>query len=195
MPIITDSHQIFAFLVGAKPDAYGRMFEDTLGWTDEQLEQCHSQIQWVFPLHEESNHAETYPVLTPETVALIKGNLPIYTNMLKAKTRMEKFLGIGEYLTPWRLGQWFEARNHNLLRITRIIRSLRLLGMQTQAQDFYEKVTMLGTSYGVMPGEEKYMTTTLRFWAQAMGDDVWNTLLTLNSTFNNIEVNLCDRGD
>ena len=56
------------FLKKSGPDAHGRYLQDILKFTDEELEECHDQIQWSFPLHEESNFAIIYPIIDEEFI-------------------------------------------------------------------------------------------------------------------------------
>lgn len=167
---VRDPQEILNFLSGKGVDAYGRSIYETLSWSDKQLEQCHSQVQWVFPLHEESRHAEVYPIITPEIVEMAKKFPVIEENLRLAKERFENFYGLEPYDEEARQAQWCVDRNHNLLRITRIIRSLRLFGMDDDAADFYGKVRFVGDKF-------KISVTTLRYWLKAYRDDVWNTLL------------------
>ena len=166
---IKDQQVILDFLSGSGKDAYGRSLYETLSWTNEQLEQCHSQVQWVFPLHEESRHANVYPIITPEIVEAAKKLSVIAENLRLAKGRFENFLGL-EPISESRQDLWCVDRNHNLLRVTRIIRSLRLFGLDDEAADFYEKVRESGCKRDIS-------VTTLRYWLKAFRDDVWNTLL------------------
>jgi hypothetical protein len=56
--------------------------------------------------------------------------------------------------------------NHNWLRITRILRSLTLLGMETQAQALYERLVALYQSR-----QFPIPATTFRFWTAAVKAD------------------------
>jgi hypothetical protein len=57
---------------------------------------------------------------------------------------------------------WLSPGNHNHLRITRIIRCLRLLGLETEAQAFY---VCLAGIYEEHP--KKITADTFRFWKSA----------------------------
>jgi hypothetical protein len=164
----TDKARILNFLIGVSPDYRNRMFKDMLLLSDYDLEKCHDQIQWMFPLHEESNHADVYPILTKDVTDAAKDDPTVIGNMLLAKRRMEQFYGL-QPKNEEKQKSWCRDRNHNLLRVTRIIRSLRLFGLEDEAQAFYDKVFKVG--YRVCIN-----VTTLRFWEKAMKDDIWETL-------------------
>jgi len=168
--IIRDSETILGFLRGDTFDYKGRTFDSMLRMTNEQLEKCHDQIQWMFPLHEESKHATTYPILTKETVSLAKQQDAIVLNMTLAKQRMEQFLGIGDFDRIERQAEWCWNKNHNLLRITRILRSLRFFDLEKEADDFFRKVYKVGIKFNLSQ-------ETLLFWEKALVDDVWNSMM------------------
>jgi len=171
--MIIKGDTIVEFLVGEGEDYKGRTFASMLNWSDEQLEQCHDQVQWMFPLHEESKHASTYPVVDKALIDKIKSNRTIHIdiahNLLKAKDRFESFYGIGDYEDVDKQRKWCRNHNHNLLRVTRIIRCLRLFGLTDAAKDFHNKVTAVGKYFGISD-------VTLQYWDRALNDNVWDSL-------------------
>ena len=169
MIAITDKDTIIKFLKGETKDFMERTYDDILGHSNEEMEKCHSSIQQIFPLHEFSKHAATCPILTPEIVKGAKQYPEVSENLLKAKDRMERFLAIGDYEDIDIQRKWCKDYNHNLLRVTRVIRCLRLFGLDDAANDFYEKVRQVGEYFGVSE-------FTLGKWEQACTDNVWNTL-------------------
>ena len=172
--IITDPVTIIDFLEGKGTDYKGRTFHDILSCDDRVFEGCHDQIQQIFPLHEESRHAETYPVLTPATVKLAKGNKLILLNMTSAFVRFERFLAIGgpqgENEDPDIQRKWCKYRNHNLLRITRAIRSLRFFELDVLSEILYKDAMKVADRLGLDDFPKNK-------WRQALRDDIWATLL------------------
>jgi len=168
--IINDKQTILDFLSGKSPDYKGREYSDLVAYTDEMTEKSHDHIQWAFPLHEESDHAHTYPVLTADVVEAAIQDETIVSNIKLAKDRMEKFYAIGEYEDIDKQRRWCQYRNHNLLRITRIIRCLRLFGLESEAIDFYNKAAMAVDR--LLPTPE----LTLSYWNRALMNDVWETM-------------------
>lgn len=59
-------------------------------------------------------------------------------------------------------GNWWCGFNHNHLRITRIIRCLRILGLESEAQAFYQALVETKEIYSGGPSETTYM-----FWRRA----------------------------
>ena len=169
MSAITDKKTIIDFLSGDGTDHKGRYYHDTLEWSDVQLEQCHDQVQWIFPLHEDSHMARTWPVVNKEIVEEAKLKGTVIINLNKAADRFEKFLGIGKYSNHARQNLWCRPNNHNLLRVTRIIRSLRLFGLQKRAEEFYHAAMKAQARCGVWEDTRTY-------WHKAMYEDVWDSL-------------------
>jgi hypothetical protein len=160
-------------LEGSGKDYYGRAYQETLLWSDSQLERSHDQVQFIFPLHEASNHATTFPIVSPEIIEEAKQNENIIENIKNAKDRFERFFAIGQYEDINRQREWCRVRNHNLLRITRIIRCLRLFGLEKEAEEFYDNVVAVVNR---LYDQNDYMSQTLLYWNKAKNDDVWNTL-------------------
>lgn len=160
---------VIDFLENKVEDYKGRTFSSMLDWTDEQLERCHDQVQHFFPLHEESKHAHTYPIVDKDIIEKAKQSEVIRRNLLLAKDRFEKFYGIGQYEDVNKQRKWCKDRNHNLLRITRIIRCLRLFGLDIAASDFYINVITAAKQFDISE-------ITFEYWRKAKVDDVWETL-------------------
>ncbi len=57
------------FYAGRGTDTEGRRLADLLAWDDDDLEQVHDFIQWLFPLPEPSRFNADAPLLTPDDIA------------------------------------------------------------------------------------------------------------------------------
>lgn len=170
---ITSKKTILDFLSGVGTDYKGRYYGETINWTDAELERCHDQIQWIFPLHETSKHASVYPILSREIVDEARQDKAILGNLRSAKDRMERFFGIGNYVDAKKHKSWCHDYNHNLLRVTRIIRSLRLFGLEKEALDFYVNALVVAEGQS----ELGYLSiATLDYWHKAMYNDVWESM-------------------
>lgn len=167
--MIIRGDSIISFLEGKTEDYKGRTFTSMLEWTNDQLEYCHDQVQWMFPLHEESKHANTYPIVDKDVVEKTKNSLEVRNNLRLAKDRFERFYGFGPYEDRDIQRKWCKDHNHNLLRVTRILRCLRLFGLEDEAFDFYRKAYAVGQRLGIS-------NITLDYWDKAMNDDVWESL-------------------
>ena len=96
--------------------------------TDEWIENTHTFIQWWFPLMEKSQSISSAPVLTLADVDY-KRNDPDQVRQIQwMASRMMRFYESSDH--------WVCRYNHNHLRITRIIRSLRLLAGNEPADDW-----------------------------------------------------------
>lgn len=167
--IIRDEKYILDFLSDEGKDFKGRTYTEMVNCSDEEMEQCHDQIQHMFPLHEESKFADTYPLINKKIIEVAKRKSIIMFNLLIATNRMEEFFGIGEFEDKEKWKLWCKNRNHNLLRITRIIRCLRLFGLDGIAENFYSEVVVVGREMNL---EEK----TFEFWEKALKEPIWDSL-------------------
>jgi hypothetical protein len=119
---------IQAFLEGEGPDARGRTLFQVLAFDNAALEQNHDFIQWLFPLREPSRAVPDAPVLTDAEVEAIRDSGMAQCALAAATDRMDAFYRATH--------DWLMPNDHNHLRITRIIRSLRLLVGDEQADAF-----------------------------------------------------------
>ncbi|KAI1812210.1 hypothetical protein GGS20DRAFT_42151 [Poronia punctata] len=137
-------------------DPKGRTLDEILSWSDTELERCHDYIQYVFPLAEQSAANYHAPVLDEETVVIFRNSPALQENVMRTLKRMVSFYGFAlaeedeEKISETAslnilpngngnsrgLSHWLVPMDHNHLRITRIIRSLRILGLGRAATDF-----------------------------------------------------------
>lgn len=125
---MTTPAPVLAFLEGEGTDARGRTLFDVLAFDDAALERNHDFIQWLFPLQEPSRAVPGAPVLSHADVAAIRGSGMAQCALAAATDRMDVFYRSAH--------DWLMPNDHNHLRITRIIRSLRLLVGDEQADAF-----------------------------------------------------------
>jgi hypothetical protein len=121
--------RIIGFLSGEEPDSKWRMLREIQDWPDARLEDVHDFIQWMFPLTEPSPVNPEAPVLDPDTIREIRSRPEIQQNARRSIERMRAFYE--------RSGHWITPGNHNHLRITRILKSLRLMGLDPEAEAFF----------------------------------------------------------
>ena len=126
---------IVGFLEGRTPDGRGRILAMLLQQTDHQAETTHDYIQWLFPLKEPSRSVNGAPVLTDLDIDEIRQSSLAQANLVKSA---RWFLGVLE-----RNNLWVTKYNHNHLRITRVIKSLRLLASDEAADEFRDKMLAL----------------------------------------------------
>jgi len=121
---------LIPFLQGKNPDHQGRFHIDILAFSNEELEQWHDYIQWLFPLTDKSYGMPRAPILEDaEAIELLKADETVLQNVRAALVRMQRFYTETDH--------WLERNNHNHRRITRILKSTALLGLTEEAEDFH----------------------------------------------------------
>jgi hypothetical protein len=140
------------FLAGSGADHVGRTFEDVLAFSDAELERRHDFIQWLFPLPEPSRAVPSAPVMDEAERRALSGSETAKERMARAAERMLAFYGANDH--------WKMSADHNHLRITRIIRSMRLILGDAAADGFRERITALAAGTPIPE-------LTRRYWARA----------------------------
>lgn len=137
------------------PDPIGRSLPQILSWSDVDLEYSHDYVQNLFPLPEGSRYNANIWLITSEVYDAFHARSELRESLEKAFARMIAFYGLeikhshadavsGRVMEVTR-GQnydsakhgWVIRFNHNHLRITRVLRSLRLLGLSELAAAFH----------------------------------------------------------
>ena len=95
------------FLKGNETDVYKRYLKDMWIMSDDQIENIHNFIQWVFPLNERSNAVPKSPILTNEEIISIKKSETAQKNIKKSAEWFLEFLSRNSY--------WICQNNHNHL--------------------------------------------------------------------------------
>ena len=167
-----DDRLIRFFAGGADDD--GRTFEEILGWNDARLEMVHDYIQWIFPLPEQSGANPWAPVLDGQTIAAIRSTPEMQRRLRAAFERMLTFYGFAlerdvvvegpRFAAESR--NWLHAGNHNHLRLTRILRSLRVLGLEQEASLLWEALRAVYERERAS-GRRSITEETFAFWRQA----------------------------
>jgi len=159
---------IIGFYRGSTPDSRGRLLAEILAWDDDRLESVHDFIQWLFPLPERSAFNIAAPLLTPDDIAAFRGDPALQAALKHSFERMLQFYGFARdgvtIVHSSGAAEWLTQGNHNFLRITRILRSLSLLGVRAEAEDFLAALETLYTS-----GADRIIgPRTREFWRGAV---------------------------
>ena len=163
---------LLAFYLGSHPDHRGRMLAEIVRQDDDWLEFTHDYIQWLFPLTEHSRVTPGAPILLPADLKAFRSDPLLRDHMLVAFRRMLSFYGLTlgngrvSKSPNWALRHrnWFTEPTHNNLRITRILKSLMLLGLETEARAFHACLRELCTT----EVECAVPAASQAFWAQAV---------------------------
>jgi hypothetical protein len=167
------------FYWGRAADAEGRMIDEILGWNLRQLEAIHDYIQWLFPLQQRSQFNRHAPVLTQADIEIFKTHPDLQDRVKRSLYLMLDFYGfecedndesqvlitLSEQFLERSLN-WLNLSNHNYLRLTRILTSLRLLGLETYAQTLFKALDQVYQIHSRKIGDRTY-----RFWREAATHD------------------------
>ena len=153
---------LFNFYQGTGKDIQGRTFQQMLEMTDLELERSHTVIQWLFPLTEPSQHNPSAPLLDEETIRAMKIDDRCRSNLYLAAERIWNFL-VEDYVGR---PTWIRPKNHNFLRLTRIIKCFTLFQLHPAAS-FYALAKKYYSQFPKVIGEE-----TWKFWQEAFHSDI-----------------------
>lgn len=141
-----DCERLIAFYSGTGVDHRGRTIEDVLRLAVPAMESTHDYIQWLFPLDEPSSVATNAPVLDELCRRAFTHDPALGATLLRSLDKMLGFYGMkvrsngdgtrvvrASYFAR-RAPHWLTPGNHNFLRLTRMMKSLSLLGQQDLAR-------------------------------------------------------------
>ena len=149
---MSHSSPLLSFVSGDGIDNAGRTFADVLAFDDAALERHHDFVQWLFPLDEASRAVPGSPVLDAPTIAGVRASSVAQDRLARASERMLQFY---RDTSAWR-----RPFDHNHLRITRIIKSLRMLAGDEAADAFKRAIVALAADAPID-------ATARRFWDAA----------------------------
>jgi hypothetical protein len=164
---------IVDFYLGKATDTAGRTLREIHAWGYQELETVHDYIQWLFPLPEPSQYNPHAPVLDAEQIAKFHTDPELRAQLLASFDKMLGFYGfernnmsiIRSNIWEERSCNWLRPGNHNHLRLTRILRSLSILGLKDQAYTFFEALN------AVFAEESNAISvTTMEYWKRALID-------------------------
>ena len=166
-----ESSALVCFYRGSDGDHRGRRIDDILSWNDQALESVHDYIQWLFPLDEPSAFNVSAPLVTIADREAFRTDPTLANNLRRSFDRMLAFYGlelVDEQVrrgTNWteRSEVWLHPHNHNYLRLTRILKSLKLLGQPDLAQALGEALL---SEYRRSP--DRVGATTADYWKAAV---------------------------
>ena len=158
-------------------DARGRTLSEIWTWDAARLEGVHDYIQWLFPLPEPSAFNPHAPILTGQATDAFRADPALRQRLLRSLGVMLDFYGLrleagdngtlrierGSGFAEKSRG-WLRPGDHNHLRLTRILTSLRLLGLDDHSRALF---TCLGD---IARGDTRAVSaTTLNYWRRAAG--------------------------
>jgi len=146
-------------------------------WNDQDLEYRHDYIQWLFPLPNLSREVPNSPVIDEEEMRQFRTDGSLKERMRGSFQRMLAFYGFKTMTNangtsgviaaedfPQKAVNWLTPGNHNYKRISRILRSLRLLGLKEECISFYQALrAVYKTSFPVIGSR------AMSYWHTAAG--------------------------
>ncbi len=169
---LPDLYPNIAFLIGQLPDPYGRSLDDYLRFSDSDWEAQHDVIQMAFPTKTQSKFHPDQPFLPAnfdmyaevhhlccETISTL---LHQYLKSLGVDFSKNQY-GATFELRPGVDPYWADSRDHNTLRLTRILECLGIFRMNYIKDDLYNFLV-----YKVAPKySDRINAATVAFWVAA----------------------------
>lgn len=171
-------HPLIAFYRDGDREDRGRTLAEILDCSDDRLEDVHDFIQWLFPLPERSGANPDAPTLDVATIQAFHETPAMRERLHQSFERMLRFYGL--VLVPSNEGNaverlpnfreraqnWLSPMNHNHLRLTRILRSTLLLGLEAESKALFHALNAI---YREFP--TRISTRTHAFWSDAAQRD------------------------
>ena len=171
---------VIDFYNGGKDPVDQRTLHDILNYSRKELESVHNYIQIAFPTPESSQFVKNAPLLDKQAFEAFRKDENLVRRMRRMFCCMLEFYGfsmakprktsngwrreIFEVKLPGVKFPWLNPSDHNHRRITRIIRCLRLVGMEDDAQEFLKALEHRCSN---LPSNQRPSERSLIFWRNA----------------------------
>lgn len=169
--------QIVEFYRGERPNHVGYTLDQIMGFSRYLFEIDHDYVQWLFPSNEPSQMNAEAPTLTREEAAIFCADPELKDKVKQSFIKMLDFYGfylaqddpiVIEALPSTELRPsprlWLRRFNHNMLRVTRVLKCLRLVGLSEYATAFLGVLSQYGQN--VSPN-------TFQYWTDAVSLPLW----------------------
>lgn len=138
----------------------GFTYTDVSRFSLEELEKCHDYIQWAFPTEEASAFNPNAPFPGEETLRNFADISVLSQRMSLLTHRMIRFYFHDPDF------DWVTPRNHNFLRITRILKCLKLFKIKEEHELLKQYIE--GDLLSDAARVNIIGPVTLKFWTEAM---------------------------
>jgi hypothetical protein len=170
--------RILDFYRGELRHPSGVTIESIWGWSHDRLEHEHTYIQWLFPLRDPSRAVPGSPTITETEVREFNRDPALRDRVLRSFRLMLGFYGFtmgpaadaagGVTIAPAPDSavlsrSWLTPGNHNHLRITRILKSLCILGLRREAREWFAALQRVFVEHADTIG-----SVTYDFWRKAV---------------------------
>lgn len=160
------------------PDLKGRTLSNILSWPYGRLERVHDYIQTLFPTPDPSAYNAAAPLVDRATFEAFHQRSDLRDRLRESFVCMLHFYGLDLQVKTVLVSRrvtvvpgtnfleraplWVVKSNHNHQRMTRIIRSLRILGLEDEAAAFYFRLERVFRANRDMIGRP-----SLVYWTRA----------------------------
>lgn len=128
-------NKLIEFYLHNGPDNHGRSLKEMWSWDNYQLERTHDYIQWMFPTTTPSQYNLDAPLIDQETIDAFRNSSELQSYLTTSSFIFERFLDLDNPKA-----HWLTNKNHNFLRITRVIESLMTLYCRPRGHQFFGRV-------------------------------------------------------
>lgn len=142
------------FFASRAKDDEGRDLSTIIAYSDQELEVIHNYVQWLFPLPEPSAYYSNAPLLSSLEIFEIKNDPTALNGFNTGLQRIRSFYK--------NTSHWASDENHNLRRITRIIKSTKLICNKSVSDDFFRFIMHRCSELQFAPPAD-----AINYWIQA----------------------------
>ena len=139
--MIDSDKLVIDFFCGISQDSAGRTIEQILRFDENNIENHHDFIQWIFPTMKRSDYNPNAPLISSNFKHLLSTNTVAKCNFCKTCKLFLNFIGLecdGKLIVIIEKATMFYDRpRHNLLRITRMLDSLNQIGKTSCSNNIF----------------------------------------------------------
>ncbi len=166
---------LLEFYTNAKPNPDGLYLKDIWNFSDWELENRHHYIQWLFPIELKSNHNDTCLQVSPSEINEALKSRDFQENLFHSLLLMENFWGFkvkhkfhqekpAGVIKDYNAKNWVTLYNHNYIRITRVLHSLKVFGLEEEANELFNYLESEVYSHN----SHSIGSQTLEYWKSAI---------------------------
>jgi hypothetical protein len=137
----TSDKLLVDFFCGNSRDSAGRTIEQILEFDENDIENYHDFIQWIFPTSEESSYNSNAPIISNNFKNILSSNNVATCNFCRTCRMFIDFIGFeckdDTIVAKEKATMFYDRPQHNLLRITRVLNSLNQLGKISCSQKLF----------------------------------------------------------
>ena len=165
---------IVQFYRGEQRDAEGRSIDDVWAFHQTNLEDTAHYLEWLFPLKASDATAPGDPAVTEQTRDAFAQDADLRERLRRSLDLMLAFYGMSRDGETVGRSQDFESRrlgwlypgDHNHERLSRVVRSLALLGEGALASSLRDELVAIADDYGA----HSVSRETRGHWAHLLDD-------------------------